>query len=561
MAPTTINHAFKLAIQHHEAGRLEEAERIYRGILAQQPEHASAMHYLGLIAHQVGRGEAAVDLIRRSIELNPNLPEAHNNLGNVLKSKGEPDGAIASYRRAIALKANNAEALANLASAVRDQGEIDEAIATYRRAIEAYGEGNAGGVNQAYVHSNLVYALHFHSGYDAGAIAEEYRSWNRRYAEPLKQFIRPHGNERDAARRLRIGYVSPDFRWHAVGRNLLPVFCKHDRGKFEIFCYSQVLRPDALTGLLKKNTDGWRNILGVPDEKVAEQIREDRIDILVDLALHTGDNRLLIFARKPAPVQASYLGYCSSTGMEAMDYRISDPHMDPADFDLSCYSEKTIRLPHTYWCYQSTGPAAEAPRNKGEPLTFGCLNTFAKVSVEAQLLWARLLESVPGSRLLLHSAAGSHRENVRKRFESAGVDPSRVEFVPTQRYDVYMQTHCQIDVALDPFPYGGGITTLDSLWQGVPVVTLNGRTAVGRGGRSILTNVGLPELIAQTPAEHIRIATGLAGDGDRRAELRRTLRSRMQDSPLRDATGLARDLEGAYREMWRAWCETGPGAG
>ncbi|MGA3066787.1 MAG: tetratricopeptide repeat protein [Tepidisphaeraceae bacterium] len=558
MTPITIQQAFALANQHHEAGRLAEAEKMYRQILQQQPGHADALHYLGLIAHQVGQNAAAVDLIRRGLAINPNLPEAHNNLGNVLKNTGKPDEAIECYRRAIALRPDFPAAYGNLGSGLKERGEMDEAIAVYRRAIESFSRENSRGSNHAYVHSNLVYALHFHPDYDAGAIAQEYRRWNRMHAAPLKGMIQEHRNDREPQRRLRVGYVSPDFRWHAVGRNLLPLLSNHDRGKFEIICYAQVLRPDALTKLLREKSDGWRNIVGMPDEQVAKQIRDDRIDILVDLALHTGDNRLLVFAHKPAPVQVSYLGYCSSTGLETIDYRFSDPYMDPADFDVSCYSERTVRLPSTYWCYQSTRSTAdEAFEKKPGEIIFGCLNTFSKASPQAQAFWARLLLAVPESRLVIHAAEGTHRDNFSKRFAAAGVDPGRIEFFPTISYDAYMQMHRRVDVALDPFPYGGGITTLDCIWQGTPVVTLSGRTAVGRGGRSILSNLGLTDLIAATPDEYVRIAADLARDSDRRAQLRKTLRTRLMDSPLRNGAGFARDVEGAYREMWRRWCERG----
>jgi protein O-GlcNAc transferase len=556
MTTATITDAFKLANQYHEAGRLQQAEQIYRQILAKDPNHANSIHYLGLIAHQTGNTDVAVDLMRKAIALNPNLPEAHNNLGNVLRDKGDPDQAIASYRRSIALRPDHAEALANLGCAFRDKGQMTEAIAAYRKSLDIYRRANAVGTYYAYVHSNLVYGMHYQSEYDAAAIGEECRAWGRAHGRPLKKFVKPHNNDRNPDRRLRIGYVSGDLRWHSVGRNLLPLLHKHNREQFEIFCYAHVLRPDPLTQLLRQQTDGWRSIIGIPDEPVAEKIREDKIDILVDLAVHSADNRLLVFARKPAPVQVSYLGYCSSTGMEAMDYRLSDPHMDPEDFDLSVYTEKTIRLPNTYWCYQALAQSPDSTRKTGEPLTFGCLNTFAKVSPEAQTLWAKILQSVPGSNLLLHTAEGSHRQTIQDFFSSFGIDPQRIRFVPNQSYTAYLQTYSQIDIALDPFPYGGGITTLDSLWHGVPVVTLSGKTAVGRGGRSILTNIGLTDLIAYTRDDYVHIVADLARDADRRAELRKSLRGRVKDSPLKNPAKFAQEVESAYRTMWRNWCQS-----
>ncbi len=311
----------------------------------------------------------------------------------------------------------------------------------------------------------------------------------------FRPHILSHGNDRSPERRLRVGYVSPDFCNHAVGRSILPLFEQRDRRQFEVFCYANVLSPDALTEKLRSATDHWRDIRHVPDEGAADLIRNDRIDILVDLALHSSRNRLLIFARKPAPVQVSYLGYCGTTGLAEIDYRLSDPYMDPPGGEQECYSEQTVRLPSSYWCYQPAGHAPEVPplaTLSRDCITFGCLNNFAKVSSAALDLWIEILRAVPRSRLLLQAPAGCCREDVLRRFAHHELSSDRVEFVGRQPWEQYLQSYQEIDLALDPFPFGGGITTCDALWMGVPVVTLSGRTAVGRGGRSILSNIGLP---------------------------------------------------------------------
>jgi len=515
MAAITIQQAFDLAWQHHQAGRLREAKQLYRQVLARQPQHINALHFLGVIAHQEGENDIAVDLLRKAIALAPDYVDAHSNLGTALKETGELDEAITAYRKAIALKPDSAEA-----------------------------------------HSNLIYALHYHPGYDAKAIADELRRWNQRHAEPLAKFIPPHTNDRSPDRRLRIGYVSPDFTKHVVGRNLLPLLREHDRRHFEITCYAQVPRPDAMTSEFRKTADRWRSIVGLSDEEVAQQIRDDGIDILVDLTLHTANNRLLVFARKPAPVQVTYLAYCGTSGMGTMDYRFSDPYMDPDGTDFSLYSEKTIRLPKTYWCYRPP-PAttlAPAPALAKSLVTFGCLNNFAKVSSAALDLWAKILAAIPNSRIIIHAPAGAHVNQVAQHMESAGVPASRLSLVGKKPVDEYLQTYSEIDIALDPFPYGGGITTCDALWMGVPVVTLSGKTAVGRGGWSILSNLGLTELIAFTPDQYVQIAVDLARDMGRINDLRMGMRARMLASPLLDATAFARDVEAAYRQMWRAWC-------
>jgi predicted O-linked N-acetylglucosamine transferase (SPINDLY family) len=327
----------------------------------------------------------------------------------------------------------------------------------------------------------------------------------------------------------------------------------------EIFCYSSIVLGDAFTEQLRQCANVWRDIVGLSDSQATDLIRQDGIDILVDLALHTSGNRLRIFARKPAPVQVTYLGYCSSTGLKTMDYRFSDPYLDPPNSDLSVYSEKTIRLPKTYWCYASPGQTPEPsppPVEKAGYITFGCLNNFAKVSPAIDL-WAEILNGVPRSRLIVHSQPGTHLNAVRERFEIKGISPDRLEFLGRQHWPEYVQTFGRIDIALDPFPWGGGITTCDALWMGVPVVTLLGRTAVGRGGASLLSNIGFPDLIARTPEQYVRIAIDLAQDLPRQAELRRTLRPRMQASPLKDAPLFARNVEAAYRQMWRNWCVEG----
>ncbi len=340
--------------------------------------------------------------------------------------------------------------------------------------------------------------------------------------------------------------------------NFCALLREHDRRNFEIFCYSHLQRGDDVTEKVRSLSDHWQNIVRLGDEEAEAVIRADRIDVLVDLALHTAHNRLPLFARKPAPVQVSYLGYCGTTGMEAIDYRLSDPHLDPAESDLACYREESVRLPHCYWCYQPGGltpSPGPLPAARAGHITFGCLNNFAKVCAPALELWAKILRDVSGSRLLLHAPPGSSRRDLIARFASGDVSPERLEFVWRQPWEEYLKSLSRIDLALDPFPYGGGITTCDAIWMGVPVVSLSGRTAVGRGGRSILTNLGLPELIAESPRQYYDVAVSLSRDLARLEKLRSTLRERMEESPLRDAPAFARAVEGAYRRIWRRWCD------
>ncbi|MGD0389410.1 MAG: tetratricopeptide repeat protein, partial [Tepidisphaeraceae bacterium] len=551
--PMTLQEQLESGLSHHQAGRLAEAKRIYRQVLAQQPNHADALHLLGVLAGQTDRLDEAVNLIRQAIAICSTNARYYSNLGKFLKDMEQFDQAIASYRQAIGLKPDIAEVHYNLANALRETGQPDEAIASYREAIRLKPD-------YADAYNNMVFTLPFHPGYDARMIHEELCRWSQQHAEPLRKFIQPHTNDRDPGRRLRIGYVSPDFGEHPVGQNLLPLLREHDHRQMEIFCYADMLRADAHTEQFRRHADVWRSIVGLSDSQAADLIRQDRIDILVDLALHTANNRLLVFAQKPAPVQVTYLGYCGSTGLDAIDYRLSDPYLDPSDSDLPFYSERTIRLPETYWCYSVAGPTPEPSPPPAATLgyvTFGCLNNSAKVSSPALDLWAEILRGVPQSRLIVHSHPGAHLDAVRERFAGKGISPDRLQFPSRQSWPQYVRTYGRIDIALDPFPWGGGITTCDALWMGVPVVSLVGRTAVGRGGASILANVGVPELVAPAPEQYVQIATDLAKDLPRLAELRRMLRGRMQASPLMDAPRFARNVEAAYRQMWRNWCRQG----
>jgi protein O-GlcNAc transferase len=298
-------------------------------------------------------------------------------------------------------------------------------------------------------------------------------------------------------------------------------------------------------------------VLGVPPDAAAQLIREDRIDVLVDLTMHMADNRMLLFAQKPAPVQVTYLAYCSTTGLSAMDYRLTDPHLDPPGISDAYYSEASVRLPDTYWCYE---PPQRSPDVNPTPamnlgyVTFGCLNNFCKVSPMALQTWIQLMQRTANSQFILHTLEGSHRQRVREMFQSQDVDPRRLRFVGRIPFLEFLKLHQEIDIALDSFPYSGGTTTCDALWMGVPVISWGGQMGVARSGVSLLRNIGLPELIADSRQQYVEIAGDLAQNLPRLAELRRTMRGRMRESPLMDAARFARNVEGAYRQMWRTWC-------
>jgi predicted O-linked N-acetylglucosamine transferase (SPINDLY family) len=628
MPQVTIQQAFDLAEQHHQAGRLQDAEGIYRQILAQQPGHVGAIHGLGVIALQVGRSDIAVELMRQAIALQPDfadahsnlgyalrnlgqtdqaidacrqaillrpaMAEAHNNLGNALRDAGQPEKAIDAYRRGIAVKPDVAETYNNLGNVLKEIGQLDEALDAYRHAIAlrpnyAEAHGNLGTVlkntgqldaaidayrravamnpKNSAVHSGLVYALHFHPAYDAHAIIEEHRLWNRRHAEPLGEIVAAQDNDPAPERSLKIGYVSPDFSFHAVGRFLLPLFRRHDHRQFEITCYAQVAFPDAMTRQFQQNADRWRNIIGLSDEQAARQILEDRIDILVDLSGHTSTNRLLVFARKPAPVQVSYLGYPGATGLSAIGCRLTDCFADPPGVAADVHGESLHRLPHTNWCFEAPAnapPIGPPPATTRGCVTFGSFNNFGKVTEPMLQAWGRILQQTPGSRLLVKAAgfaSASTRDRICRQFAAQRIDVSRLDLRGWQPdHQSHLGLFGETDIALDTFPYHGTTTTCEALWMGVPVITLAGQTHVSRVGVSLLSNVGLPELIANSTNEYERLAVELAKDPERLNRLRLGMRERMLGSPLMDAAQFARDIEAAYRRMWRSWCESGSAA-
>jgi protein O-GlcNAc transferase len=537
-----------------EQGRVEEAIGAYREAVALKPDYHEAWSNLGLALREKGRIEEAIAAWRRAIAVKPEYDAAWCNLGVALREQGQLDEAVAALRRAVELKPDGAEAVSNLGLALGDEGRQEDAIAAFRRAV-------ARNPNLPAVHSNLLFYLNYQLGHEGAAMAEEHRRWNRRHAEPLKQFIWAHDNERDPERRLRIGYVSPDFRGHAAAALMLPLMANHDHARVEVYGYAEVARPDAMTERFRGHADQWRNTAGWPDERMAEEIRKDRIDILVDLAGHTLGNRLLVFARKPAPVQVTWLGYPGTTGLEAMDYRLTDAYADPPGGSDALYSERLIRLPRTNWAYQPSEAAAATavgPLAAGGVVTFGCFNNFAKVTEGMLRLWAEILAAVPGSRILLKARAlgtASVEARVRALFGARGIAAERVEICGWRSSErEHLELYQRLAIALDPFPYHGTVTTCEALWMGVPVVTLAGQTHVSRVGVSLLSSVGLAELAARSEEEYVRTAARLAMDRPRLTELRGTLRPRMAASPLLDHGQFARDMEGAYRGMWRTWC-------
>ncbi len=450
---------------------------------------------------------------------------------------GRLDDAEDVYRRIISADPNQAGVLNNLANILKDTGRIEEAVEVCRGAL-ALEPGNAE------IHSSLCYKLLFHPEYDRAGIFREQCEWDRRHGRRS-----PPGSDRasNSNDRLHIGYVSPDFYGHAECFFVIPLLKSHDRKQFEVHCYSSVWNPDKATDLIRASADVWHEVRQLNDDQLADEIRRDRIDILVDLTMHMAFNRLGVFAQRPAPVLVAWLAYPGGTGLSAMDYRLTDGWIDPPGESDAFYSERSVRLPGTWCCYHPVGDVPPAAKRNPGPVTFGCLNNPCKLNRPTLSLFANVLSSVAGSRLLLLSESERQRLQIIDGFAESGIDPGRIEFMTHRRRGEYLRIYDRIDICLDPLVYNGITTTCDAIWMGVPVITRVGSTAPGRAGLSILSNVDLPELIGGDDAQFVSIAAKLAGDFGRRSLLRASLRDRMIQSPLMDAPRFARSVEAAYR--------------
>ncbi len=561
--------AAKLQPGHQDVGErlaaaraaLRERELVASDREGSDPADELSAHTLLALARPMaieGRIEDAMALLERAVRLHPRLTFAHCNLGVLRAAVGRSRDACASYRRALEIEPDLPDTHHNLANALLRGGVLDEAIASFRRAAALRPDRASYG-------SDILFHLHFDPAYDAAALLAEARAWEHAHAAPIgptPTAMHQQHEDRDRApgRRLRVGYISPNFRRHCQAFFMTPLLAHHDHERFEIICYSDVVRPDEWTERLLAHADGAHVVTGMPDAALADRIAEDRIDLLVDLTMHMEGSRLPVFARKPAPVQICWLAYPGTTGLAAMDYRVTDPYLDPPGSDDGAYAERSLRLPDTFWCYQpltddaKVGPLPALRRGR---INFGSLNNLLKVGERSIALWARVLRAVEGSTITLLAPAGDARERTVGSFEAHGIERGRVEFVEVRPRERYLATYDSIDLCLDTVPYNGHTTSLDAFWMGVPVVTLVGSTVVGRAGLCQAMNLGLPELVARSPDEFVSIAVGLAGNRDRLSGLRAGLRARMEASPLMDAPRFARNLEAAYRSVWRRWCEGG----
>jgi protein O-GlcNAc transferase len=518
-----------------------------------QPDQIEIYQTLCALLFLTCQWDLAIECCRKAIAIRPDSIDLLFDLGVAFRKARRPEEARECFQKILAARPHAMNALHNLGNTYRDTGQVAEAIEIWEKVLEE-------NPKSANADSNVVYNLLFDPRQDSESIFRRTRLWGQRHAshDPVPAFQ----NDRQPQRKLKIGYVSPDFRAHVATLFTVSLLAHHNRQEFEIFCYSNVQNEDKITPRFKALADQWRDISGIDDDAAAAMVRADGIDILVDIAQHMGDNRLFLFARKPAPVQVAWLGYPGTVGLEAIDYRLTDPYLDPPGVGDEFYVEKSIRLPDTFWCYD---PAAlyggeipeisPLPALKNGHVTFGSLNNFCKINDIVLDLWATVLQAIPTSRLLVLVPPSVRRKWFLDRMALHGVASERIAFVPFRSRAEYLNTYARFDLGLDTIPYNGHTTSLDSLYMGVPVITEVGKTVVGRAGWSQLSNLNLTELAARSDDEFVRIAIDWSNDLARLSELRKTLRQRMEESPLMDAKRFAAGMEFAFRAMWEKWCQ------
>lgn len=565
-------------------GKLPEAEEKFRQAIVHKPSYADAHNNLGVLFSERGHLEQAIASFLKAIEVKPGFVAALSNLGNAYLGQGRLDEALACYRQAISSDPEFALAYSNLGNVFLEQGLSSEAGEQYRRALELQpdldvthsnlgaslvAQGNMEEAEAAYrqalqinpanavAHSNLIFAMDFDPHLDTAAQQAERRRWNDIHAKPLRGKIRPHENDRNPDRRLRIGYVSADFRMHSAAFTFEPMLCRYDKENFEVYCYSNSSRNDQMTERFRNCVTGWRNIVGKSDADADAMIRADKIDILVDFAAHSAGNRLLLFARKPAPIQVTGWGHAHGTGMEAMDYLFSDPVSIPPD-ECHYFAERVTYLPCLipYSCPDNAPPVMPLPAMKNDYVTFGCFSRLIKISESSLALWAELLRSIPQARMVIK--ARELDDTVQKlrlveKMAGFGVSGERLTLLGQTTWYEHMAAYGGVDVALDPFPHGGGIGSFEALWMGVPVVTIKGPSLPSRVTAAIETALGLEDWVADNQESYLALARNKASNLGALAELRMSLREQVKASPAGNPVTITKMVEQSYRKMWREW--------
>jgi protein O-GlcNAc transferase len=528
----------------------QEAVRLLAEIAAARPDWARGQYSLGCAYENLAEHDLARQHLANASRMDPSMLAAVEALhARMFWTEKKYTDAIAASDRSLAANPDYYLALVIRGRACSALGRMSEVVDCLRRSVQI--------VPDPIVHSSLLFNMNYLAETTPETLYAEARRWNTLCAAPLASEIQPHTNWPDPERRLKVGYVSPDLYGHPIAKFMLPVFEHHDRSRFEVFAYAVGSKSDDITECFRTRVEHFVT-LPADERKLAKHIRADRIDILVDLAGHTTGEAYLAFARKPAPIQVSWLGVLSTTGMSAMDYYLGDAEA-PCPGTDHLFTETVYRLPRALCCFRpgTDAPVAPAPYLERGDITFGCFNSHRKITREVVKLWSAILHLVPGSRLLLkyHDLDEEARQApLLAWFAEDGIPSQRILFAGASLSTHYFEEYSRIDIALDPFPYNGGSTTLDALWMGVPVVTLAGRLPVQRHGASFLTAAGLPDLVTHSPEQYVTTAVFFAQTVPKIPGSRQNLRKALQASPLMDEIGLVRSAENAFRDMWRTWC-------
>jgi predicted O-linked N-acetylglucosamine transferase (SPINDLY family) len=545
---------YNLGITQKNKGRLDEAKSSYQRAIEIKPDYAEAHNNLGMTLYEKNQLKEAEACYRQAVQIKPDYAEAHNNLGTLLKDLGLLDEAQTSYYRALEIKPDYATPYCNLSAVLQDLGYLEQAVACYQRALEIKPD-----YEDAF--SNMLFGLNYHPKKSGEEIFEVYREYDARFGLPHRSEWRAHNNDRDTQRRLKVGYVSPDFKQHSSRRFLEHLLAHHDKKVIEVYAYAELACEDTATTQYKALVDHWLNTTGMSDAALTECIRTDGIDILVDLAGHTAHNRLGVFARKPTPVSLSWLGCGYTTGLSAMDYYLTDEASAPPGSE-ALFSEYPWRLATPTPCYvyrpaEGMGEISPLPAMSSGHITFGTLTRMIRINHRVIRVWSEILKNVQGARLVIDSRdfrAKSTQDNLAEKFAVHGISRDRLQI---GCHSPPWDTMRGIDIGLDCFPHNSGTTLFETLYMGLPYITLADRPSVGRIGSSILHGVGHPEWIAETEDEYVEKAVVLAKNLPSLATLRAGLRLAMQAGPLMDEITFARVVETAYREMWIRWCEKG----
>jgi predicted O-linked N-acetylglucosamine transferase (SPINDLY family) len=532
----------------------DENIKIVRKILETTPSQTNIMLILASLFYEIGCFREAEEWYKRILEREVNVIALHN-LGDICSKDGRLSQAAEYRRKVLQIHPDNGEFLYHLGLVLMEIDQTQEGIDLLQMATSKM-------PNRPDIHSGFLFSLHYLPNLDYQILFNEHRRWARAHA-PAGLAKTSHDNVPEPDRRLRIGYISPDFYGHPVMLFFESLLDGHNRQELDIYGYGNVKQPDQFTERFKTKFNHYRNIYGVEDKTVVDMIEADKIDILVDLAGHSGDNRLPVLAHKPAPIQATCLGYFETTGMQQIDYHLTDELANPPQ-SQQFYTEEFVYLPNGFLCYRPPdyAPAVTAlPADNNGYITFGMFGNSCKINPFVMALWAKVLEANEGSRLLLIFKGGGDRqlkEHYLEQFEQFRIHRDRLDIRDRKRALEYFRQYAEVDIILDTYPYNGGTTTCDALWMGVPVISLTGKHHMSRIGLSILTHLGMDFLIASTPEEYIAKSTVVAGNRQALAKIRASIRKRMANSVLCDTKGFAGSVEAAYRKIWQRWCEAGP---